>query len=307
MGYQQPLAGFGDQSPLQLMMVGQTTTLEPDFPNGGPPTLQVRGLNVLHRFRKKQHTWAWEDTRDSEIAQELGRLPVSDNRPGLGIEVRLGDQDPADEPQEPFVFMNNEYDILFLLGRARRHGYTVYLGEEQKSGKTKQFLYFGSSDLDTYNTYKLEWGKSLTQFRPTLTTANQVDSVTVLGWDRRAKRAIQGTAKWGEPGLKINLDQQAVARAVEGRQEVITDKPVYTRQQANAMAKDILRNQLKEMIKASGGTVGLPDLRAGRVVQIGGLGERFNGTYFVTDTTHTIGNDGYRTTFNARREQESKQ
>ena len=73
------------------------------------------------------------------------------------------------------------------------------------------------------------------------------------------------------------------------------------------MAKNLLLNHLKEMIKASGGTVGLPDLRAGRTVQIGGLGKRFNGTYFITDTTHTIGTDGYRTTFNARREDELQQ
>ena len=53
--------------------------------------------------------------------------------------------------------------------------------------------------------------------------------------------------------------------------------------------------------------MGLPDLRAGRTVQIGGLGNRFNGIYFITDTTHTIGNDGYRTTFNARRENELQQ
>jgi len=73
------------------------------------------------------------------------------------------------------------------------------------------------------------------------------------------------------------------------------------------MAKDLLLARLKEMVKASGATVGLPDLRAGRTVQIGGLGKYFSGTYFVTDSTHTIGNDGYRTTFNARREDESQQ
>ena len=34
----------------------------------------------------------------------------------------------------------------------------------------------------------------------------------------------------------------------------------------------------------------------------GGVGARFSGLYFVTDTTHTIGNNGYLTKFNARRE-----
>jgi phage protein D len=43
------------------------------------------------------------------------------------------------------------------------------------------------------------------------------------------------------------------------------------------------------------------DLRAGRVVAIRGTGVPFDGKYFVTGTRHTIGINGYRTRFQARR------
>jgi phage protein D len=49
--------------------------------------------------------------------------------------------------------------------------------------------------------------------------------------------------------------------------------------------------------------VGLPDLRTGCVVQISGVGKRFSGRYFVTGTTHTIGDGGYTTRFECRREE----
>jgi phage protein D len=49
--------------------------------------------------------------------------------------------------------------------------------------------------------------------------------------------------------------------------------------------------------------VGLPDLRAGSVVNIDGLGARFTGRYFVTSTTHAIGDGGYTTQFECRREE----
>ena len=68
----------------------------------------------------------------------------------------------------------------------------------------------------------------------------------------------------------------------------------------------ILRDRHKEMVKASVTCVGLPDLRAGQRVQIEGLGVRFSGTYFVTETTHTIGDSGYTTKFNARREDKGR-
>ena len=54
---------------------------------------------------------------------------------------------------------------------------------------------------------------------------------------------------------------------------------------------------------ATGTCVGLPDLRTGQRVRIKGVGSRFSGTYFVTETTHTIGDQGYSTNFTARREQ----
>jgi phage protein D len=306
MGYQQPLIGSSAQSSLRLMMVGKIKTLEQDFPNGGSPTLHVRAYNILDSFKKQQHTYTWENKRDSDIAQELGQHPVAKDRPGLGIEVRIDPNAASKEPLEPFVFMHSQFDILFLLERARRHGYSVYMNEERKDGQLNRYLFFGPSDQDAALTYKLEWGKSLVQFHPTLTTANQVTKVTVRGTDRHAKSAIEETAQWGDPGVRINLDlQDLVHKALDGREDEVVKTPVHTVQQARAMARDQLLGHLKEMLKASGATVGLPDLRAGRTVQVGGLGKYFSGTYFVTDTTHTIGTDGYRTTFNARRENES--
>jgi phage protein D len=299
--------GYQDDLPLCLMMVGQITTLEPDFPGSGMPTLSVRGLNILHSFRKKQHTWAWEKERDSDIAEKIGKQPVSDKKPGLGIEVRVDKKAAGQENEETFVFMNNQYDIVFLMERARRHGYSLYMHEEKKNGKAERYLYFGPSDLIRDVTYELVWGQSLIQFRPTLTTANQVSQVTVRGWNRRTRKPIVGTAKWGDPGLDINRDQHAVALAIKGKHEVIIDRPVHSVKEAKALAKDILRNLLKDMVKASGSTVGLPDLRAGRKVHIRELGERFSGEYFITETTHTIGDGGYQTTFNARREKALKE
>jgi phage protein D len=41
-------------------------------------------------------------------------------------------------------------------------------------------------------------------------------------------------------------------------------------------------------------------------VRIAGLGARFSGEYFITDTTHTISDAGYITKFNGRREEPAK-
>ena len=102
----------------RLMLSGHITTLEPNYPAAGGPTLSVRGLNVLHRFRRKQHTWAWNDPPycDSEVAEWIGNQPVSDDRPGLDMEVHIDPNFRVNEKPDT-IFMDNQYDIVFLMAR----------------------------------------------------------------------------------------------------------------------------------------------------------------------------------------------
>lgn len=293
---------MGYHGELHLMMVGQVTTLEPSFPAGGVPTLTVHGLNILHRYKKQQHTFAWFDKKPSEIAEDIGHRKPSNDAPGIGIEVRTNAQAKHDEEAEAVTFMSGQFDIVFLVELARRRGYSLLLREEKVSGKVKRYLCFEPSQDDRAPVYRLDWGFSLASFTPTLRTARQVSQVTVRGFNRRTGKAISGTAKWGDAGIQINRDQQSVAQAVSANEEIVLDRPVRSEAEAKALARDLLLRQLKDMIKGNGSTVGLPLLRTGRTVEIGGLGARFSGQYYVTESAHTIGDDGYRTTFTARRE-----
>ena len=303
---------MGYAGKLRMMMTGLITTLEPNFPQSGAPTLAVRGLNVLWQLRGKQHTDFWpkdgrSDVRDSDIARDIGEK-VDGGQKRFPLPIRINDEARNAEPPEHYVMQNNQYDIVFLLTRARRHDYVVLVEEFEHNGQQQKRLYFGPSEGNVPEqrnvTYLLEWGKSLIQFKPTLTVANQIGSVTVRGWDRRRKRAIEATVK--RKDIKINQDLSNFDPAFNQREEIVTARPVYNEAQAKALAGDILKNQLKDLVKGSGATIGLPDLRAGRKVFINGLGARFSGNYFVTDTTHTIGDNGYQTTFNARREEEGE-
>lgn len=297
---------MGYQGNLQLMLKGEITTLEPNF-QGASLTLSVSGLNVLHSFRAEQHTYAWEDTKDSDIALEIGRNAQTRNRPGIGFPVRIKDAARAGEVPDPYVFMNNQYDIVFLMERARRCNYELVLKEVNGRGQPDPHLYFGPSEGPEAPAYHLEWGRSLVAFRPTLTTARQVSEVVVAGWDLERNQRIEGTASW--ESLIPRRDsaerarQQRLMQAFGSRREIITDQPVRSQREAEDRARRILRELHKGMVEASGETIGLPDLRAGRKVQIDGVGDRFSGHYYVTESMHTINDGGYKTTFKARREE----
>jgi uncharacterized protein len=97
---------------------------------------------------------------------------------------------------------------------------------------------------------------------------------------------------------RLNL----IAQAFGSRKDVRITPPPRNQDEAKHFAEDALARQFQQTITASGSTVGLPDLRAGCKVQIEGLGARYSGKYYITSTTHTIGEGGYRTQFEARRD-----
>jgi uncharacterized protein len=290
--------GYGSR--MELMLAGLITTVEPDFPASGPPVLTVAGLNALQRLRRRPHTKAWFGKKDSEVAEEIGRARPSARNPGLGIEVKTDSAAKQKEPQLDVIGMHNQHDIAFLLERARVRGYSLTLEHEQDGGKA--FLRFGPPGGSRADAYRLTWGRTLLQFKPTLRSGNQLESVTVRGWNRRTGRPIEGTAQRGQGGIRINEDQDAVAQAVRGRHEEIVGEPMASPAAARARAADILRDRLREMVTGSGETVGIPGLHSGGKLVLTGLGDLFSGLYVVRTATHTIGAGGYRTRFEAHRE-----
>jgi Bacteriophage probable baseplate hub protein len=307
------LMGYGS-NPLTLMLRGNFTTMEPNFPSSGGSTLSVRGLNILHKLRTSRHTFSWEKLRPSEIAKTFPDLPSDSkeqNQKRFPLPVDTDGNDLNSETQIEYIAQSNQWDIEFLLALARRAGYVIFIKEEEKQGGTvkPRRLYFGPSDGNHPNvrpkTFELKWGLSLIDFKPTLTTANQIKTVKVNGWDRKTKKPIQGSASVED--LKVNGDLRENFESCDEREERVEDAPVFTLDEANKMARDLLKERSRDLVKASGTCIGLPELRAGQLVVIGNLGSRFSSQYFITDTTHTMGDGGYITKFNARREDPDKE
>ena len=297
---------MGYQGDLRLLMTGIITTLDVEFPEQGGSRVTVHGLNVLDRLRRKQYSWTWPDDgatsiRDSDVALALARAPDdAKNRPGLGIQVKVDPAAQSREPALPRVVMQNQYPIVFLLERARRRGYEITIDEQP--GGAQKVLYFGPTSELANVTYVLEWGKSLQSFRPVFSSARQLAAVTVCGFDRKAKKQIAERVELKDlpQADRVNADLMKYTIAA-GREDVVTDQPVNTQEEARKKAFAILREQQQKMVTCSGTTVGLPDLRAGRNVVVRGTGFPFDGVYFLTGTRHTLGEQGYRTTFDAKR------
>jgi phage protein D len=268
----------------------------------------------LYKLHFKQETQVFQNKTDSEIAQEvLNKIMQDQNRQrsrggqsALNLELETSSANRSNEEQHNYIVINNEYPIVFLMERARHNGYEIYIEEIDQDGTKISKLHFHPPTSGNTAIYELFWGKTLISFKPTLKTKEQVAKVTVRGWNPRTKQQITGEATWddlGFRGLPSAAEMAAVDSALAGSEEVIADEPIETEQEAKQKAKAHLANLAKNLVTGSGSTVGLPELRAGRPVYIQGLGSRYSGRYLITNTTHTLGDSGYTTQFEARMEE----
>ncbi len=283
---------MGYQGALRTMLKGEVTSLRPAFPAGGGSTLAVSGLNILHHFRTKQEERTYENKTDSEIAQEIAQR----------LKVNIETVNASDEPRFKYLIQHNQYDIIFLMERARRVGYDIMV-EERTSGTT---LVYRPSTSIHHPAYRLTYGKSLIEFQPELTIVNQVAQVTVRGWDNVRKQKIEGKAQRSQlatKGVGESAGEGAIDKSIQQKEEIVVTRPVESQAEADKLAKELLEANAKDLVKATASVPGINDLRAGTVLEIDGVGKRFSGRYFVVSTTHAIGDSGYTTQFECRREE----
>lgn len=280
------------------MILGTFTTMETSF-TSGPSTLTVRGLSVFHKLRTKKYTTAWENKTPSQIAKNIAGL--SDNgKKRFPIPLNIVPGTENGEQPIPFVTQASQYDIDFLLNLARQHGYDIALVGE---GKDEAIEFGRPSDARLPVNYELTWGRSLVDFKPVLTTAGQFKSVTVKGWDRKTQKQIEVKVPFDDPDLKkMNAKFGELVTQCDPKEEEVVDLPVFSKADARRRALALMRDNAARIVRASGTTVGLPELRAGSRLMILGVGARLSGEYLVTKTTHTIGETGYLTKFECRME-----
>jgi phage protein D len=286
---------------LTSMMLGNFVSYEPNFPQAGPPVMSVRMLNLMHALRTKKYDKEYtkkiaSPLTDSAIAKWISDQPEPDAKTKKRFPVKLTVY-PKDEPPLTYVIQKNQYDVDFLWQRARMNGY------ELRFDKDARELVFQPSTVADTAVYKLDWGQSLLDFKPTLTIGNQYKTVTVRYFDRATQKPVDVKFNYDDPKLgKLNTNLDYLIAQCDPREETIIEKPFDSKAEAEKYCASVFTDQRKRMVKATGTTIGLPNLRAGCKIEIGKLGTRLSGTYFVTATTHTFNSNGYTTKFEARRE-----
>lgn len=262
------------------MIKGEITSLEPEFSNKGKCSFLVRGYDKSHRLHRGKKTRTFLNQKDSNLVQTIA------GEAGLSV-----DADATTETYD-FVMQNNQTNMEFLMSRADRIGYRVYVADGKLCFKK------GISTAGDGPTLRL--GDALKHFRPCFAATHQADEYKVMAWDPIAKEAIEGTAS-----AVTSLNQGGMTKtggasaksAFGAASAVLTDRPATTVGDAKNMASGLSQDVSLDFVEAEGTCYGDPRILAGWTVTIDKVGERFKGKYHVTSATHIYNKQGYETQF----------
>ncbi|MBI1298816.1 hypothetical protein GC175_28110 [bacterium] len=274
---------------LALRFLGQISANSSNFPVTGIPTLTVRGFSRYLQLIHDHHPKPFDANTDSGIAQEIA------------AKVKLeADVDPT-AVKHPMVSTSNKSCAEILKDRAERINYEVAVKENTLIFKKPAYIDRPSPTLPP-----LTWGQDLLSFQPHLSTYGIPSSVevrspqTTWGGDKNAIRGVCNTAEL-KPKLGKKSGMAQAARLGENK-VLLQDMLVSTPEEARTVAEAYCRRKMLNFIQARGSSIGNPELVARQVIQLEGVGERFSGPYYVTETTHKIDNNGYRTDFECKRD-----
>jgi phage protein D len=275
---------IGYESNLYTMIKGKITSLEPSFFASETPTLTIGGQDLSYQNMKTASpartfsNMTYSDIAKT-IAQETGLLCIVDS---TGI-------------FEPSIYKNsNETYYDFLDNIRSKIGFNFDI-----KGQT---MYFIKPEDDEKEILKLELGKDIISFRPTIRTTGLLAGVIVKGHNLRdPKNPIIGKAMAGsetnkESG-KVTGSELVNENSKDQPMKEITDYIVNSKEHADAIAKAELIKASDTLIEGEVNCVGLPQIRTGVNIVLDKMGKRFSDKYYVIETTHTINDSGYMTRF----------
>ena len=265
---------------LHPMMLGEIAAVSPEFPESGAPTLTVTGYDKSYRMRHNCRHRTFSNSLPSLVAVRIAAenllIPIID---------------PASIPFKSKT--QHSSDMEFLQELADTTFFDLYVYWDR--------LYFQLPRPQT-EAIALEWGKNLSSFSPRLSTSEQAGVVAILDYDSDLAQPIVGLV----PAIAADLDFEAIDERLGSTfKDLLTsfgthylaDRSVDSFPDALSLAKAVVNTILEGLFEGSGTCIGIPELRAGKMVAIGGVGRRFSGKYRLRRVTHTIGEGGYRTSF----------
>lgn len=249
---------------------GEIVELEPGF-GAGTQRLSVRAFDRLHRLTRGRFARSFLNVSDSDLVNRIAS------------EVKLKANVASTSHVYDYVLQANETNLAFLQKRAAVLGYLLYVRDDT--------LYFEPAKSGSASA-EVQWGNGLVEFYPRMTTLEQVSSVTVRGWNWEEKQEIVGQVQNGQSSPRVGQQKKGGELVNSGfglqAPHLVTHRPIRDQGLADRLARAVADRHDSRFIEAEGVCTGNPSIVAGTILSISAVGDRFGGSYFVTNAVHTF-------------------
>ncbi len=106
---------------------------------------------------------------------------------------------------------------------------------------------------------------------------------------------------WDRMALTLAIYPGGIAFGPSTPSADLIDDPLTLATAPRKLVSELIP-KLNKRLTASGSTLGDPNIQAGKVLRITGVGVQFGGLWRVTEATHTVDSSGYHTHFELRKE-----
>ncbi|SJZ92588.1 type VI secretion system tip protein VgrG [Sediminibacterium ginsengisoli] len=260
-------AGFGDSGE-QTIFKGLIVKHAAELDNKSPFKIKVfcKHKAVTMTFNEKEGVFT--ESKDSDIITKIT------GNYGLSADVT------ATTVTYEACYQRRSTDWDFVLSRADFNGFIICMdGDSFTVGKPK---------LSETAVQRVAVGESMISFEAELNAENQPTAINASGWDTKTQALVKSAA--AEPS--VNSQGNVTAKTLSGKLSqaalnLLTPTPMATDELkvwADAALLRMRLNACRGKVKF----VGSATVKTGNIIELAGVGKKFNGSAFVSSVNHVI-------------------
>lgn len=245
------------------------------FRGNRAPMLEVECKSKAIKMTTTPRSAIYKEVSDSDIISEL-----------LGKYTLSGDVSATSVTHKEMV-QHHATDWDFMLMRTEANGQVVSVEDDIVVVKSPAEA--ESSDLS------FEYGRTIYEFEGEMDARNQMASTLSESWDFSAQEIIEAESE--EPGSASagNLDGGDIAAGLNADPFELSHSGKVEDAELKAWADARLLKSRLAKIRARVKVEGTAEIKPGQILTLGGLGDRFNGDYYVSGVHHQFTNGSWFT------------
>lgn len=242
---------------------------------GKPSTLTIECRHAAFKMTLNRRSAYYYESADSDVFSQL--------IDAHGIDGQV--ESTAVTHAALVQYACSDWD--FIINRAETNGMLVLTNDES--------IVVRPPDVSADPVLTLQYGATLLEVEAEMDARNQLPGLSCAAWDPAEQTFQSADAREPETPAQGNLDAATLAR-VNGAQ---TPRTVHgghvTSDELQAWADAGLLRSRMARIQGRARCIGVGGIQAGDILGLAGMGERFNGSAFVSGVRHEFGGGTWTT------------